>query len=304
MNIGIYGLGRMGANMARRLVRGGIEVVVSNRSPGPVAKLAGEGAIGASSIEDLVGKLDSPRTVWLMVPAGAVTDAALDSVTPLLEPGDIVIDGGNSNYKDSIRRGEALSSQGLRFLDVGTSGGIWGLERGYSMMIGGDRSAFDHIEQVFQTLAPGADRGYGYVGPTGAGHFTKMVHNGIEYGMMQAMAEGFEIMHKKTDLGLDLAAVGRIWQHGSVVSSWLLDLAVAALDDDHDLSGLEAYVEDSGEGRWTVLEAVDLDSAAPVITLSLLRRFRSRDASPFSDRMLAALRNQFGGHAVKTRVQD
>ncbi len=304
MNIGIYGLGRMGANMARRLVRGGIEVVVSNRSPGPVAELAGEGAVGASSIEDLVGKLDSPRTVWLMVPAGAVTDAALDSVTPLLEPGDIVIDGGNSNYKDSIRRGDALSSQGLRFLDVGTSGGIWGLERGYSMMIGGDRSAFDHIEQVFQTLAPGADRGYGYVGPTGAGHFTKMVHNGIEYGMMQAMAEGFEIMHKKTDLGLDLAAVGRIWQHGSVVSSWLLDLAVAALDDDHDLSGLEAYVEDSGEGRWTVLEAVDLDSAAPVITLSLLRRFRSRDASPFSDRMLAALRNQFGGHAVKTRVQD
>ena len=295
MNIGIYGLGRMGANMARRLIRGGIEVVVSNRSPGPIAELAGEGAVGASSIEDLVGKLDSPRTVWLMVPAGAVTDAALDSVTPLLETGDIVIDGGNSNYKDSIRRGEALSSQGLRFLDVGTSGGIWGLERGYSMMIGGDRSAFDHIEQVFQTLAPGADRGYGYVGPTGAGHFTKMVHNGIEYGMMQAMAEGFEIMHKKTDLGLDLAAVGRIWQHGSVVSSWLLDLAVAALDDDH---------EDSGEGRWTVLEAVDLDSAAPVITLSLLRRFRSRDPSPFSDRMLAALRNQFGGHAVKTRKQD
>ena len=304
MNIGIYGLGRMGANMARRLIRGGIEVVVSNRSPGPIAELAGEGAVGASSIEDLVGKLDSPRTVWLMVPAGAVTDAALDSVTPLLETGDIVIDGGNSNYKDSIRRGEALSSQGLRFLDVGTSGGIWGLERGYSMMIGGDRSAFDHIEQVFQTLAPGADRGYGYVGPTGAGHFTKMVHNGIEYGMMQAMAEGFEIMHKKTDLGLDLAAVGRIWQHGSVVSSWLLDLAVAALDDDHDLSGLEAYVEDSGEVRWTVLEAVDLDSAAPVITLSLLRRFRSRDPSPFSDRMLAALRNQFGGHAVKTRKQD
>ena len=304
MNIGIYGLGRMGANMARRLIRGGIEVVVSNRSPGPVAELAREGAVGASSIDDLVGKLDSPRTVWLMVPAGAVTDAALDSVTPLLEPGDIVIDGGNSNYKDSIRRGEALSSQGLRFLDVGTSGGIWGLERGYSMMIGGDRSAFDHIEPIFQTLAPGADRGYGHVGPTGAGHFTKMVHNGIEYGMMQAMAEGFEIMHKKTDLGLDLAAVGRIWQHGSVVSSWLLDLAVAALDDDHDLSELEAYVEDSGEGRWTVLEAIDLDSAAPVITLSLLRRFRSRDPSPFSDRMLAALRNQFGGHAVKTRKQD
>ena len=304
MNIGIYGLGRMGANMARRLIRGGIEVVVSNRSPGPVAELAREGAVGASSIDDLIGKLDSPRTVWLMVPAGAVTDAALDSVTPLLEPGDIVIDGGNSNYKDSIRRGEALSSKGLRFLDVGTSGGIWGLERGYSMMIGGDRSAFDLIEPIFQTLAPGADRGYGHVGPTGAGHFTKMVHNGIEYGMMQAMAEGFEIMHKKTDLGLDLAAVGRIWQHGSVVSSWLLDLAVAALDDDHDLSELEAYVEDSGEGRWTVLEAIDLDSAAPVITLSLLRRFRSRDPSPFSDRMLAALRNQFGGHAVKTRKQD
>ena len=304
MNIGIYGLGRMGANMTRRLVRGGIEVVVFNRSPGPVAELAGEGAVGASSIEDFIGKLDSPRTVWLMVPAGAVTDAALDSVTPLLETGDIVIDGGNSNYKDSIRRGEALSSKRLRFLDVGTSGGIWGLERGYSMMIGGDRSAFDHIEPIFQTLAPGADRGYGHVGPTGAGHFTKMVHNGIEYGMMQAMAEGFEIMHKKTDLGLDLAAVGRIWQHGSVVSSWLLDLAVAALDDDHDLSELEAYVEDSGEGRWTVLEAVDLDSAAPVITLSLLRRFRSRDPSPFSDRMLAALRNQFGGHAVRTRKQD
>ena len=294
----------MGANMARRLIRGGIEVVVFNRSPGPVEELAGEGAVGASSIEDLVGKLDSPHTVWLMVPAGAVTDAALDSVTPLLESGDIVIDGGNSNYKDSIRRGEALSSQGLRFLDVGTSGGIWGLERGYSMMIGGDRSAFEQIEPVFQTLAPGTDRGYGHVGPSGAGHFTKMVHNGIEYGMMQAMAEGFEIMHKKTDLDLDLAAVGRIWQHGSVVSSWLLDLAVAALDDDHDLSELEAYVEDSGEGRWTVLEAIDLDSSAPVITLSLLRRFRSRDPSPFSDRMLAALRNQFGGHAVRARKQD
>ena len=304
MNLGIYGLGRMGANMARRLIRGGIEVVVFNRSPGPVEELAGEGAVGASSIEDLVDKLESPRTVWLMVPAGAVTDTALDSVTPLLERGDIVIDGGNSNYKDSIGRGRALSSQGLRFLDVGTSGGIWGLERGYSMMIGGDRSAFEQIEPVFQTLAPGADRGYGHVGPTGAGHFTKMVHNGIEYGMMQAMAEGFEIMHKKTDLDLDLAAVGRIWQHGSVVSSWLLDLAVAALDDDHDLSGLEAYVEDSGEGRWTVLEALELDSAAPVITLSLLRRFRSRDPSPFSDRMLAALRNQFGGHSVRTRRQD
>ena len=301
MNIGIYGLGRMGANMARRLIAGGIEVVVSNRSPGPVEALAEEGAVPSSSIEDLVGKLESPRTVWLMVPAGAITDAALDSVTPLLDSGDIVIDGGNSNYKDSIRRGEALSSLGIRFLDVGTSGGIWGLERGYSMMIGGDRSAFDQIESIFQVLAPGADRGYGFVGPTGAGHFTKMVHNGIEYGMMQAMAEGFEIMHKKTQMELDLAAVGRIWQHGSVVSSWLLDLAVAAFDDDPDLSELEAYVEDSGEGRWTVAEAIDLDTSAPVITLSLLRRLQSRDASPFADRVLAALRNQFGGHAVKTK---
>ena len=301
MNIGIYGLGRMGANMARRLIVGGIEVVVSNRSPGPVEALAEEGAVPSSSIEDLAGKLESPRTVWLMVPAGAITDAALDSVTPLLDSGDIVIDGGNSNYKDSIRRGEALSSLGIRFLDVGTSGGIWGLERGYSMMIGGDRSAFDQIESIFQVLAPGADRGYGFVGPTGAGHFTKMVHNGIEYGMMQAMAEGFEIMHKKTQMELDLAAVGRIWQHGSVVSSWLLDLAVAAFDDDPDLSELEAYVEDSGEGRWTVAEAIDLDTSAPVITLSLLRRLQSRDASPFADRVLAALRNQFGGHAVKTK---
>ncbi len=301
MNIGIYGLGRMGANMARRLIGGGIEVVVFNRSPEPVEALAEQGAVPSSSIEDLVGKLESPRTIWLMVPAGAITDAALDAVKPLLENGDVVIDGGNSNYKDSIRRGEALSSLGIRFLDVGTSGGIWGLERGYSMMIGGDRSAFDQIEPIFQVLAPGADRGYGYVGATGAGHFTKMVHNGIEYGMMQAMAEGFEIMHKKTQMDLDLAAVGRIWQHGSVVSSWLLDLAVAAFDDDPDLSKLEAYVEDSGEGRWTVAEAIDLDSSAPVITLSLLRRFQSRDPSPFSDRVLAALRNQFGGHAVKTK---
>ena len=301
MNIGIYGLGRMGANMARRLIGGGIEVVVFNRSPEPVKALSEEGAVPSSSIEDLVGKLESPRTVWLMVPAGAITDAALDSVTPLLDSGDIVIDGGNSNYKDSIRRGEALSSLGIRFLDVGTSGGIWGLERGYSMMIGGDRSAFDQIESIFQVLAPSADRGYGFVGPTGAGHFTKMIHNGIEYGMMQAMAEGFEIMHKKTQMELDLAAVGRIWQHGSVVSSWLLDLAVAAFDDDPDLSELEAYVEDSGEGRWTVAEAIDLDTSAPVITLSLLRRLQSRDASPFADRVLAALRNQFGGHAVKTK---
>ena len=299
MRIGIVGLGRMGANMAKRLVGGGVEVVVFNRSPGPVEAAAKEGAIPSTSIEDLVSKLSPPRAVWVMLPAGGPTETFIDALIPLLAKGDTIVDGGNANYKDSMRRADKLAEHGISFLDEGTSGGIWGLERGYSLMIGGDKQAFDRLESIFQVLAPAKDEGYGYVGPAGAGHFAKMVHNGIEYGMMQALAEGFEILHKKREFNFDLPAVGRAWQRGSVVSSWLLDLAVAALQDDPKLESLDAYVEDSGEGRWTVAEAIDLDSPAEVITLSLLRRFRSRDASPFSDRMLAALRNQFGGHAVK-----
>jgi 6-phosphogluconate dehydrogenase len=297
--LGMIGLGRMGGNMVQRLLRGGHKVVTYDRSSDAVAASQAQGAVGASSLEELVGRLAQPRAVWLMVPAGQPTEDTIDSLTPLLSRGDTILDGGNANYKDSMRRGEKLAAQGIDFMDVGTSGGIWGLAEGYSLMIGGKQETFQRLEPIFQTLAPGEDKGYSHVGPVGAGHFVKMVHNGVEYGLMQAYAEGFEIMEAKKEFDLDLHQIAETWRYGSVVRSWLLDLAVKALAEDPKLESLRAYVDDSGEGRWTVQESIDLGVPAPVITLSLQQRFRSRQEEPFGARMLAALRNQFGGHAVR-----
>ena len=299
MDIGMIGLGRMGGDMARRLMRGGHRVVVYDSQPQAVQALVDEGADGASSIEELAGQLPSPRVAWVMVPSGEPTESTIDALADALSPEDVIIDGGNSNYKDSVRRAASLAERGLFFMDAGTSGGIWGLEEGYSIMVGGDPEVFRRLEPVFQTLAPGSDRGYGRVGPAGSGHFVKMVHNGIEYGLMQAYAEGFELMRAKEEFGLDLAQIAGIWRHGSVVRSWLLDLTAAALDEDPALETIQAYVEDSGEGRWTVQESVDLNVPTPVISLALQARFRSRQEQPFGARLLAAMRNQFGGHAVR-----
>ena len=296
MELGIFGLGRMGANMAVRLVQGGHRVVASNRSRGPVDQAAQEGAIPAYTMEEMVSKLEaSPKIVWLMVPSGQVTDDAMHHAMSLLKPGDIIIDGGNSNYKDTIRRAKEVTAAGMHMMDCGTSGGIWGLKVGYSLMIGGERETFQHCEPIFKTLAP--EDGYGYMGASGAGHFVKMVHNGVEYGMLQAYGEGFEIL-EKSQFNLDLLQVTRVWQHGSVVRSWLLDLAELAFAKDKTLEGIRGYVEDSGEGRWTVQAAIDEDVPAPVITLSLLARFASRQQESFSAKVIAALRNEFGGHAV------
>ena len=299
MELGMIGLGRMGGNMTQRLLRAGHRVVVYDPQVEAVQSLVRDGAAGADSLHDLVEQLTPPRAVWVMVPAGEATASAIDTLADSLSPGDTVIDGGNSNYKDSIRRAETLAGKGLSFLDAGTSGGIWGLAEGYSMMIGGDEAAFRRLEPIFQSLAPGPDRGYGHVGPAGAGHFVKMVHNGIEYGLMQAYAEGFELMSAKQELNLDLAQISQIWRYGSVVRSWLLDLTAAALEEDPGLDAIQAYVEDSGEGRWTVQEAIDLNVPTPVISLSLQARFRSRQDQPFGAKLLAAMRNQFGGHAVR-----
>jgi 6-phosphogluconate dehydrogenase len=298
MQLGMIGLGRMGGNMAQRLLQSGHQVVAYDRDDGAVQATVGHGATPAASPTDLVSQLDAPRAVWIMLPSGDVTEAGIDELLGLLSPGDTIIDGGNSNYRDSIRRSEKAGRHGVDFLDAGTSGGIWGLQEGYALMVGGNKAAYKRLEPIFQSLAPAADRGVGRVGPSGAGHFTKMIHNGIEYGMMQAYAEGFEILAAKSELAEDLEQISKIWQHGSVVRSWLLDLAVAALEEDGDLSSLTSHVDDSGEGRWTVQESVDLGVPAPVITASLQARFRSRQANPFGGRMLAALRNQFGGHAV------
>jgi 6-phosphogluconate dehydrogenase len=297
MELGIYGLGRMGANMATRLLRAGHRVVASNRSPGPVDEAAAEGAIPAYTIEEMVSKLEAtPKVVWLMVPAGQVTDDALDHVMSLLKPGDIIIDGGNSNWHDTQRRAQKVTAAGMHMMDCGTSGGIWGLKVGYSLMIGGEKEIFEHCEPIFKSLAP--ENGYGYMGTNGAGHFVKMVHNGVEYGMLQAYGEGFEIL-EKSGFGLDMREVTRVWQNGSVVRSWLLDLAALAFAEDPALENIKGYVQDSGEGRWTVQAAIDEDVPAPVITLSLLQRFVSRQDESFSAKVIAALRNQFGGHAVK-----
>ena len=299
MELAMIGLGKMGLNMATRLVRGGHRVVGHARTAESVEAAVKLGAEGAQSLEEAVGKLSAPRIVWLMIPAGKITDATIEGLSNLLSKADIVIDGGNSNYKDSVRHAAMLEPKGIDFVDCGTSGGIWGLAEGYSLMIGGKPEVVEKLGPIFETLAPAPDKGWGHVGPHGAGHFVKMVHNGIEYGMMQAFAEGFSIMKAKEELGLDLAQISHIWQDGSVVRSWLLDLAARALDEDGKLADIKPWVADSGEGRWTVFESIDLDVPAPVITLALQMRFVSRDEENFTARMLAALRNQFGGHAIK-----
>jgi 6-phosphogluconate dehydrogenase len=297
MEIGMVGLGRMGANMTRRLLEGGHRVVVSDLSADAVAAAADEGAVRASSLEDLAGKLSPRRAIWLMVPSGAPVQSTIDSLAPLLTRGDVIVDGGNSNYHDSMTRAEALRARGFEFLDAGTSGGIWGLKEGFCLMVGGGDDAFAHVEPALRTLAP--ERGYAHVGRSGAGHFTKMIHNGIEYGMMAAYGEGFELL-AGSQFDLDLAQVAALWTHGSVVRSWLLELAQRALERDPRLEAVRGYVEDSGEGRWTVLEALDQDVPLPIITLSLMRRFASRQPQSFSAKVQAALRNEFGGHAVRT----
>ena len=297
MEIGLYGLGRMGANMVRRLIRDGEHrVVASNRSPGPVDEVVSEGAEGAYSMEEMVEKLDKPRAIWVMVPAGDPTEQTLLNFAELMDEGDILIDGGNSYFRDSIRRAEMLHERGLRFLDAGTSGGIWGLEVGYCLMVGGDADAYEHVEPALKTLAP--PNGYAYLEDAGAGHFTKMVHNGIEYGLLQAYAEGFEIL-QKSQYDLDLRAISSLWNQGSVVRSWLLELAERAFERDANLDSIRGYVEDSGEGRWTVLEAINEDVPAAVIAGSLFARFTSRQDDSFAMKVIAALRGEFGGHAVQ-----
>lgn len=296
MQVGMVGLGRMGANMTERLTRGGHEVVAFDVNPEAVQRVAASGARGASGLPDLVTKLQPPRAIWMMVPAGAPVDSTIDSLLPHLQGDDILIDGGNSRWTDSMARSRRVSAAGVHYLDAGTSGGIWGLQVGYCLMVGGARAAFDRVEPIFKTLAP--DDGYLYVGPSGSGHYVKMIHNGIEYAMLEAYAEGFDIMHA-SDYRLDLAAIADLWNHGGVVRSWLLELAAAAFKENPGLEGIRGYVEDSGEGRWTVAEAIDKSIPAPTIALSLLNRFRSREQESFGDKVIAALRREFGGHAVK-----
>jgi 6-phosphogluconate dehydrogenase len=305
MELGMIGLGKMGANMTERLLKSGHHMVVYDRDPDPVKAVAALGAKSSESMDDLVNKLSAPRAVWIMVPAGEPTENVVNTLVDMLSPGDTVIDGGNSNYKDTLRRAEALRERALHFVDVGTSGGVWGLAEGYSLMIGGEKEVVDRLSPIFETLAPGPQKGWGHVGASGAGHFVKMVHNGIEYGLMQAYAEGFEILKVKEDFDLDLHQIAQIWRYGSVVRSWLLDLTAAALSEDQDLSDVKGWVADSGEGRWTVAEAIDVDVPAPVITTSLLMRLVSRQENSYAAKLLAAMRNQFGGHAVlKETGQD
>ena len=299
MELGMIGLGRMGGSMSLRLIQAGHSVIGYARSQETIKQLTEKGLRPAPSLGDLVGKLKTPRIIWLMIPAGDPVDETLAALLPLLGRDDVIIDGGNSNYKDTQRRAHALRESGLHYVDVGTSGGVWGRQNGYSIMVGGEDDVVARLRPIFEALAPASDKGWGHVGPTGSGHFTKMVHNGIEYGLMQAYGEGFAIMRHKEAFNLDLHQVAEIWRHGSVVQSWLLDLAASALAENPDLDGIAPYVPDSGEGRWTVAEAIDLDVAAPVITLALLQRLRSRDSDSFSDKLLSALRNQFGGHAIK-----
>jgi len=299
MEIGMYGLGRMGVNMAQRLIRAGHRVVGTSRTDETVRQAQEKGVEGAFSIAEMLGKLPSPHIVWMMIPAGGPVDKVLEMLVPELEGGDIIIDGGNSYYKETIRRANTLADRGIHFVDAGTSGGIWGLEAGYSMMIGGEQAIVDKLRPLFEALAPAPDKGWGHVGPNGAGHFTKMVHNGIEYGMMQAYAEGLQLLEKKAEFDLDLHQVAEVWRHGSVVRSWLLDLIARALEENPKLEGVAPYVADSGEGRWTVMEGIELDCPLPVITLSLMNRFSSREESPFRDKLLAEMRRQFGGHEIK-----
>jgi 6-phosphogluconate dehydrogenase len=299
MKIGLVGLGKMGGNMARRLRRGGIEVVAHDKSHDVAAALAKEaGVAAAASLAALVLQLPAPRVVWLMLPAGAVTEAAITDLAALLGRGDIVVDGANSYYRDSMRRSASLAQSGIRYVDAGVSGGVWGLENGYAIMMGGEPDAVEIIAPAIKVLAPAPDRGWLHCGPPGAGHFVKMVHNGIEYGMMQAMAEGFALMKGKQEFALDLAAISEMWRHGSVVRSWLLDLTADFLRQDQALQSIQPFVADSGEGRWTALEAVDLGIPAPVISLALMMRFASQDAGDYQAKLLAMMRKGFGGHAV------
>jgi 6-phosphogluconate dehydrogenase len=297
MRLAMIGLGRMGGNMSERLMKGGHEVVVFDRSAEAIQKYVSQGAKGASSLSDVTGKLKGPRIVWIMVPAGKPVDDTISALLPGMSNGDVIIDGGNSNYHESMRRAGDLQAKGIHFVDSGTSGGIWGLANGYCLMIGASPEAFALCEPIFKTLAP--ENGYAHMGPPGSGHYVKMIHNGIEYGMLQAYAEGYEILHASKNFKLDLHRIAAVWNRGSVVRSWLNELAEDAFSKDVDLKDLRGYVEDSGEGRWTVQEAIDLDVPAPVITLSLLTRLRSRQADSFSAKVIAALRNEFGGHAVK-----
>jgi len=301
MDIGMIGMGRMGGNMAERLKQGGHRVVAYDRDPDTRAAATSKGLEAADTLEHLVELLAPPRAIWVMVPSGNPTEATISALMEVLEAGDVVIDGGNSNYKDSMRRGADLRQRGIGMLDAGVSGGIWGLAEGYCLMVGGDDEAIAIVEPAFRTLAPTPDLGYAHVGPLGSGHFVKMVHNGIEYGLMQAYAEGFELMKAKEVFELDMAQIAELWGHGSVVRSWLLDLTAAALSEDADLAGIQPWVEDSGEGRWTVEESVELAVPLPVISMALQARFRSRQEDAFGFKMLAAMRNQFGGHAVRRR---
>jgi 6-phosphogluconate dehydrogenase len=297
MKLGMIGLGKMGGNMTERLMHGGHEVAVYDRSPEVVQRYAAMGSQGADSPATLVGKLESPRVVWIMVPAGKPVDDTIAALLPGMTKGDVIIDGGNSNFHDTMRRGAELKEKGIEFVDSGTSGGIWGLKNGYCLMIGGSDEAFKLCEPIFKTLAP--ENGYAHMGPTGSGHYVKMIHNGVEYGMLQAYAEGYEILHASKDFKLDLHKISSVWNNGSVVRSWINELAQLAFEKDTNLDALKGFVADSGEGRWTVQEAVDLDVPAPVITLSLLMRLRSRQEDSFSAKVIAALRNEFGGHAVQ-----
>jgi 6-phosphogluconate dehydrogenase len=299
MRLAMIGLGRMGGNMVQRLLQGGHEVIVYDRSADVVASQVKQGAKAARDLGDVARQLEPRRIVWVMVPAGDPVESTIQDLVPNLARGDIVIDGGNSNFRDSLRRADELAARGIEFVDVGTSGGIWGLTHGYCLMVGASPDAFHHCEPIFRTLAP--PDGYARVGPPGAGHYVKMVHNGIEYGMLQAYAEGYEILHASRDFSLDLGQIAKLWNHGSVVRSWLNELAERALSRDSKLAGIRGFVEDSGEGRWTVEEAMRLDVPAPVITLSLLARLRSRQEESFGAKVIAALRKEFGGHAVRTR---
>jgi 6-phosphogluconate dehydrogenase len=296
MQLGMVGLGKMGANMTVRLLGGGHDIVVFDIDPEAVRKSAAEGATGSSSLEDLVGKLDPPRAVWVMVPAGPITQQTVDALGKVLQEGDTIIDGGNSRYTDSLKRAEELSKKGITFVDAGTSGGVWGLEEGYCLMVGGDDAAVERLKPVFTTLAP--ENGFAHVGPAGAGHFVKMVHNGIEYSIMQAYGEGFEVLEKNGQFELDLAQIAEVWRYGSVIRSWLLDLAASALKKNPGLEGISSYVDDSGEGRWTLGVAIDQAVPMPGLALALFTRFASRERELFAGKLISALRGEFGGHEV------
>ncbi len=302
MQIAMIGLGKMGANMTVRLLNDGHNVVAFDLSEDAIRKAEAAGAVGARTLDEVVAKMKAPRVVWVMVPAGKATESTVQALAERLSPGDLIIDGGNSNFKGTMELGASVEARGLHFVDVGTSGGVWGLKEGYSMMVGGSDATVALLRPALETLAPAADKGWGHVGPIGSGHFVKMVHNGIEYGMMAAFAEGFALMRKRSDYGLDLAQIAEIWRHGSVVRSWLLDLTAEALAENPEMDDIAPYVTDSGEGRWTVFEAIDQNLSTPIITLSLLQRLRSREEEGYTEKLLSAMRNKFGGHSIKKTV--